>query len=160
MFAVRDAGKHHPMAVGDVMRFDQPDNVCFGCSPHNPSGLGLDFTVAGPGKVERRYTAPPHVCGAPGVVHGGIQAVLLDEAVGFAIHAHHDEGDDRDGELLDVVTVEFDLRYRRPVHAGVEVLIRGEVVRAEGRDYVVLADILDADGAVLTTATARWRRLR
>jgi hypothetical protein len=30
------------------------------------------------------YTAEEHLCGADGVVHGGIQATLLDEACGFS----------------------------------------------------------------------------
>ena len=50
---------------------DRPDNVCFGCSPWNERGLQLEFTQHPDGLVESPYTAPPHFCGAEGVIHGG-----------------------------------------------------------------------------------------
>jgi acyl-coenzyme A thioesterase PaaI-like protein len=43
-------------------------------------------------------------------VHGGIQAALLDETLGFAAHAARGP----DGPDFDIVTVEFSLRYRWP----------------------------------------------
>jgi uncharacterized protein (TIGR00369 family) len=148
------------MAIGDRLRFDDPENLCFGCSPHNERGMRVHFIHVEPSAVETRYVAPDHTCGAPGIVHGGIQAVLLDEAVGFAIHAHDGNFDTgTDPGIAPVVTMEFDLRYRRPVRAGVELTLRGEVLRTEGRDYHAAAEIRDADGEVLTSATARWRRL-
>lgn len=144
------------MVIGQEIAFADPDNVCFGCSPHNEHGLQLRFTHVGPGCVETEYRAPAHTCGAPGVVHGGIQAVLLDEAIGFAIHAH--DADDSN-TIQPIVTMEFDLRYRRPVGVGAALTLRAEVVRAQGRDYLAVGEILDADGEVLTSATARWRRI-
>jgi acyl-coenzyme A thioesterase PaaI-like protein len=152
------------MAIGDLMRFDFPDNMCFGCSPHNERGLQLTFTQVSASGVAARYSAPAHVCGAPGVLHGGVQAAILDEAVGFAVHAHQDSIGDPDtadeAAWQRVVTVEFDLRYRKPVPVGIEVGVRAEVVRVSGRDYLAVAEILGDDDEVLTAATAKWRRLR
>ncbi len=151
------------MAIGDVMRFDFPDNMCFGCSPHNERGLQPSFTHVSTSGVAGRYTAPAHVCGAPGVIHGGVQASILDEAIGFAVHAHQESiGDDDtsdDAAWQHVVTVEFDLRYRRPAPVGVELDVRAEVVRVSGRDYLAVAEIVGQDDEVLTSATAKWRRL-
>lgn len=148
------------MVIGAELVFDDPSNGCFGCSPHNEHGLQLRFTHVEPAAVECRYTAPGHICGAPGVIHGGVQAVLLDEAVGFAVRAR--EGGFEPGAdpaITPVVTVEFDLRYRRPAPTGVELVLRGEVLRTEGRDYWAAASIRDVAGQVLTEATARWKRL-
>ena len=152
------------MPIGDQIRFDAPDNMCFGCSPHNERGLQLAFTQVAPSAVQVGYTAPDHTCGAPGVIHGGIQAALLDEAIGFAIFAHDQSSGDTSATAgaavrRNVVTVEFDLRYRRPAPVGVELTLRAEVVHASNKDYLTVAQILDAGGAVLTSATARWRRL-
>ena len=152
------------MPVGEEIRFDAPDNLCFGCSPHNERGLQLAFIRVGDGAVQVSYTAPDHTCGAPGVIHGGIQAALLDEAIGFAVYAHdHPPGTPgaTGGALArrKVVTVEFDLRYRRPAPVGVPLTVRAEVVHVRDRDYLAVGEILDADDTVLTTATARWRRL-
>ena len=149
------------MVIGAELVFDDPENLCFGCSPHNERGMQVRFTHVGPSVVEGRYTAAAHTCGVPGVIHGGLQAVLLDEAVGFAIHASDGGFDTDDGvEIAPVVTVEFDLRYRRPAPTGVELVLRGEVLRTEGRDYWAAASIRDVDGQVLTEATARWKRIR
>ena len=132
---------------------DRPGNVCFGCSPWNERGLRMRFRHVEPGVVESPYTAAEHLCGAPGVVHGGIQAVLLDEAMGVAIH-----GRDENDETF-VVTAEFKLRYRRPVPTGVPLVVRGRLVRREGRDCFVEGAILDESGARLTIAEARWRQV-
>jgi uncharacterized protein (TIGR00369 family) len=147
------------MVIGAELVFDDPENQCFGCSPHNERGLQVRFTHVEPSVVEGRYSAAAHTCGVPGVIHGGVQAVLLDEAVGFAIRASDGGFDGEDAEIALVVTVEFDLRYRRPAPTGVELVLRGEVLRTEGRDYFAEASIRDASGQVLTEATARWRRL-
>lgn len=55
--------------------------------------------------------------------------------------------------------MQADLRYRRPVPTGVEVGIHAEVVRVSDRDYLAVAEIVDDSGDVLTSATAKWRRL-
>lgn len=126
-------------------------NRCFGCSPHNERGLRMTFVETAAGEAESRYVAPEHLCGAPGVVHGGVQATLLDEAMGIAARAG--------GEEIDLVTVDFELRYRRPVPTGVPLRVRGRLVRAEGRDHFVEGEILGPDDERLTRATARWRRV-
>ena len=150
------------MPIGDVIRFDAPDNVCFGCSPHNDRGLQLAFTQVSASGVETAYTAPDHTCGAPGVIHGGVQAALLDEAIGFAVFAHDQSVEGAEIAAVvrrDVVTVEFDLRYRRPARTGVELVLQAEVVHVNGKDYLAVGQILDGDGVLLTSATARWRRM-
>ncbi|HJO23993.1 MAG: PaaI family thioesterase [Myxococcota bacterium] len=131
---------------------DQPNNTCFGCSPHNASGLKMSFFELAPGQVESHCTIAPEHCGAPGVAHGGIQAVLLDEAMGMAITAGSEE------EAY-VVTVEFKLRYRRPVPVGVPLVVRGDLRRREGRDAWVEGAIVDTRGVRLTVAEARWRQI-
>jgi len=132
---------------------DYPENQCFGCSPHNERGMRMRFRSVGPGVVESHHTVEEHLAGAPGVVHGGIQAVLLDEAMGVAIH-QSDGGAD-----IDVVTAEFKLRYRRPVATGVPLVVRGTLQRREGRDFWLEGAIVDASGELLTVAEARWRQI-
>ena len=133
---------------------DGPEDLCFGCGHSNEHGLKLRFIVADYGEVEAEYDAPAHLRGAPGIVHGGIQATLLDEVLGSAIHAAIDEED------LDIVTAEFRLDYRRPAPCGVVLRIRGRLVRSEGRDYWAEGEILGPDDQILTRAEARWRRIR
>ncbi len=140
-------------AVGETYVLDHPENVCFGCSPSNSRGLHLVFKRVEENAVEIAYTAVGELCGAPGVIHGGIQAVLIDEAMGNASHSCFEDDDPS------VVTVEFSLRYRRPALAHVPLLIRAEIVRTEGRNVWLEGEIRSEQGEVLTTAEARWRRI-
>jgi uncharacterized protein (TIGR00369 family) len=130
---------------------DDPENGCFGCSPHNQDGLRLRFVKAQDGAVEASYTAPRKFSGAEGVIHGGIQAAMLDEVLGIA--AHVGLGD----EELDMVTADFRLKYRRPAPVGTQVAVRGRFLRLVGRDVYVEGEIVDERGETLTTAAARWR---
>lgn len=140
--------------TGDVMRFDDPGNRCFGCSPHNARGLGLSFTDLGAEGVETEYVAAPDLCGMHGVVHGGVQATMMDEAMGFAAHAAlaHEPDD------LDIATIELSLEYHRPTPTGEPIRLRARLVRSEGRDLWMEGEIRDASGRLCTKATSRWRR--
>lgn len=142
------------MATDELLDTSDPGNRCFGCSPTNERGLRMAF-VRGPepGSVECRYEADPHLCGMEGVVHGGVQAALLDEAMGFAIHAGLGE---EDGPI---VTVDFKLRYRRPVPTAAPIRVRGRMLRREGAHVFVAGEIVDAEGRVCTEAEARWKRV-
>ncbi len=141
------------MKIGEPIVFDDPDNRCFGCSPSNPRGLQLDFTCVGERAVEVRFCAEPNLCGATGILHGGIQATLLDEVLGAACHmAFRDE-------QVNFVTAEFSLRYRRPATVETVLVVRGEVLRVEGRDIWARGAIRDEVGEKLTTAEARWCRI-
>jgi len=141
--------------AGERMAFEDPANHCFGCSPHNARGLHLSFTKVDRGVVEARYVVAPELCGMEGVVHGGVQAAILDEAMGFAVHAAFD-----DPEESDVATIELNLKYRRPAPTGEVLQVRARFVRAEARDVWVTAEIRDAEGTLCTEAESRWRRLR
>jgi uncharacterized protein (TIGR00369 family) len=136
----------------ETIGVDDPDNACFGCSASNPRGLGLRFERAGPEAVETRYVAAEELCGRRGVVHGGVQAALLDEAMGFAAHAALGE--------IDLATVDLSLRYRRPTPTGEPLRIRAQLVRSEDRDVWLRGEIRDAEGRVCTEATSRWRQIR
>jgi uncharacterized protein (TIGR00369 family) len=137
----------------DVIVNDGPDDRCFGCGHRNERGLRLRFQVSADGEVRAEYTAEEGLRGAPGVVHGGIQATLLDEVLGVAVHAGAGE------EGLDVATVDFRLRYRQPARTCTPLVVRGRLLRVEGRDYFAEGEIVDAAGEVLTRAEARWRRI-
>ncbi len=137
-----------------VLVNDEPENLCFDCSPHNPVGLQLVFRVHADRAVECRIPACDHWQGVPGVIHGGIQAALLDEAMGMAVHAARDTGMDR--PFPNVATADLQLRYRRPAPTTQPLRVRARVERREGRSIFVRGEIVDARDELLTSATARW----
>ena len=123
--------------------------MCFGCSTANPAGLHLRFFRDGE-SVLCEATIPPAYQGALAVVHGGIQAVLLDEvscaAAFFATGSY-------------VVTGEFAIRYRRPCPIGEPLRARAVVIADEGRYLTVHAEIrTEAAADVLTSAEGKFYR--
>ena len=128
-----------------------PDyDTCFGCGKDNADGLRMTFEELAPGEVECHYRTPDHYRGPEGVIHGGIQATLLDEVLGMAVSSALGE------DSSDVVTASFSLRYKRPAPTEAEVVLRAHYGRAEGRSHFVTGELLDTEGNVCTTAEARW----
>lgn len=129
---------------------------CFGCGQANEHGLRMTFARYPDGTVESRHRTAPHHCGVDTVVHGGIQATLLDEVMGVA--AQLGLGDTASNAPC--VTAEMQLAYRHPVAISEEVVVRARLVDIDGRDLHVEGAIVAADGTPATTATSRWRQLR
>src|SRR2546428_9463316 len=68
------------------------DGHCFGCGPLNEEGLRLKF-VPGPDGSVAEFAAPQRYQSWSGMAHGGLVALLLDEAGGWAAwHAGHPGG--------------------------------------------------------------------
>jgi uncharacterized protein (TIGR00369 family) len=120
---------------------------CFGCGPANPSGLGLRFFETDDG-AEVEYVVPADLEGAPGIVHGGIQATLLDEAMCMTAYAKAGTG---------VVTGELTVRYLHPVPTGTPLVVAGRITETRGRSFFIAGSIrLAAGGEELTRAQGRF----
>ena len=130
------------------IRFDADRNGrCFGCGPANPAGLRLEFFETEDG-VEVEYVVPTDFAGAPGIVHGGIQATLLDEAMCMTAYAKAGTG---------VVTGELTVRYLRPVPTATPVLVAGRITESRGRSFFIAGSIrLAGSGEELTRAQGRF----
>ena len=140
---------HHTDTDGWIV-VDIPGNQCFGCGPDNPHGLRLRFRPVDAHTIEAPYCADEHLCGAPQIVHGGIQAVMLDEVMAMAVQTAYPD------EHPTIVTADFRLEYKKPVPTGSEITIRARWERQDGRSHFVRGEIEDAEGQLLTRAEARW----
>ena len=77
----------------------------------------MTFVPAGDGTSACDYVVPARFQSWKGVVHGGIVALILDEAVGWAAwHAGHPG-----------VTGKLEVRYRQPLRLGEQVHVVGRV---------------------------------
>ena len=86
--------------------------------------------------------------GGPGVVHGGVVALLVDHAMGFVANR----------ALEPAMTVRLGLRYRRPTPLGVPLTVAVRLDRVEGRKLHLSATIT-ASGEVTAEADAIFVRL-
>lgn len=92
------------------------DRKCFACGPDNPEGLRLDWQSIDSGMVAL-FSPGEKFQGWQGVVHGGILATVLDEAMTrLAILVHGP-----------AVTAEITVRYIAPALIGEPLWIRGEL---------------------------------
>jgi acyl-coenzyme A thioesterase PaaI-like protein len=120
------------------------DGGCFGCGDRNPEGLGLRF-VHDQEESWCEYQVPARYQGWQGIVHGGLIALMLDEAVGWAAwHANHAG-----------VTGRLDVRLRLPLRVGEGIRIAGRVEKIR-RTLVYTSAYVDrlGDGARIADATA------
>ena len=127
---------------------DSPRRWCYGCGEANPQGLQIEFRVEGTTAVGSFRARTLHQ-GFPGLVHGGITAAALDEAMGWAVFAAG----------IWAVTARMEVRYRQPLPLDQEITVRGEVTRDRGRRVEVVAQIHGAEGQLLAEANAVFMRV-
>lgn len=119
------------------------DGGCFGCSGDNPDGLQIRFRRRGDTVVADHVVAD-RFHGAPGVVHGGIVATLLDEiSCAASVFTRHRM----------VVTGELQIRYRRPCPVESPLALSARVVDdAHPRYLVVEAEVRSGDEVVASSS--------
>lgn len=125
-------------------------NRCFGCGGANAGGLKLEFLLAGDGSVVCLPTIPESFEGAKGILHGGIIATILDEAMSKAVRA----------KGFTAMTRQLEVGYERPVPSGVPIRVEGRVVKSEGRKHWTEARILDATAVMLAVAEGLFVEVR
>lgn len=124
-----------------------PGFNCFGCSPDNPFGLHLCFFEDGDDIVST-WTPSDSFQGWVDTLHGGIQAVLLDEICGWVVTRKLQTAG---------VTSKMETRYKRPISTrGGALTIRAHI-RDQKRNIVVIDAVLQgSDGVVCTEATCTY----
>jgi uncharacterized protein (TIGR00369 family) len=123
------------------------DYQCFGCSPHNPAGVQLQFTHHGDGLRTVFRLGRAHES-YPGVVHGGLLGVIVDEIMGNLIVL-------QTGEIP--FTTGMRLRYVLPVVVGGQYECTARVRDTGSQLIHTESEIRDEHGALVLTATASYQ---
>jgi len=125
---------------------------CFVCGQHNPFGLHLIFRIEGDAIVSDFQPRAEHQ-GFPGVIHGGIVAAILDEALGrTSVLAQHPAW---------TMTGRLEIRYRRYVPYGPLLRVRA-TLGTERRRMIQASGILtfsDDETTVLAEAQGTFLAL-
>ena len=115
---------------------------CFGCGRDNPYGLKLVFKWDG--QTARADFTPSAVFqGWPGLVHGGIMACLLDEAMGYAALF----------EVGRCVTARMQIMLKRPAMVGEPLVIAASVRRKSRKLVGTVATVTLRDGTLVAEGT-------
>jgi uncharacterized protein (TIGR00369 family) len=130
------------------MRLDpKPENPCFGCGGANPRGMQLAFEQDDARqRIVGRFRLGEEYQGGSGFLHGGIIALLLDEAMGKAarFHAAH------------AVTAELRVEYKKPIRANTDIVVEGFVTRRDGRQLYHEGEIRNEAGDLLARGEGRF----
>src|SRR5206468_1281424 len=116
---------------------------CFVCGAHNPHGLHLRFRREG-NEVLTDFVAQPHHAGFRGIVHGGIIATALDEAMFWAAATTTKRF---------CLAAELTVRFLQKVSVGQKYLIVAQLDADRGRVWRSSAELRDAAGKVCARGT-------
>jgi uncharacterized protein (TIGR00369 family) len=120
---------------------------CYACCPDNPVGLKMNFFEDGD-YVVARWKPEELLQGYKNVLHGGIQATLVDETACWTAYVK---------ARVMGFTSRIDIKYRRhvPVNKG-EITIKAKLVEKRHRIAILSVELLDPENNVCTEATVEF----
>jgi uncharacterized protein (TIGR00369 family) len=122
-------------------------NHCFGCGGANDFGMKLAFDQDNANRrVVGKFVLGPRYQGGGGNLHGGIIAVLLDEAMGKVCRFRN----------VRAVTAEMNIDFVRPIRVDQEITVEAFETAFRGRNIFQWGEIRDADGQLLARGRARF----
>lgn len=101
---------------------------CFGCAPNNEAGVKMEFYEDGD-EIVSIWKPQPQYQGWIDTLHGGIQAVLLDEICGWTVMRKLQTAG---------VTSKMETRYLKPVSTNDEFLEIRASIKSRMRNLVTI----------------------
>ena len=134
--------------MSDTIRLEpNPSNKCFGCGGDNAGGMKLTFEQDNvKRRIVGRFVLGERYQGGGGFAHGGIIALLLDEAMGKVCRFRE----------VRAVTAELSVEYLKPVSVDKEIIVEGQEARQEGRNLFLVGEIRNEAGEVLARGHGRF----
>ena len=124
-----------------------PTNKCFGCGGDNASGMKLTFEQDNANRrIVGRFVLGERYQGGAGFAHGGIIALLLDEAMGKVCRFRE----------VRAVTAELNVEYLKPVAVDKEIVVEGRETEMNGRNLFMTGEIRNGNGDVLARGKGRF----
>jgi len=125
----------------------RPRNRCFGCGKDNAGGMKLKFVIDDENRrVHGSFRLPGRYEGPPAHAHGGIVALLIDEAMGKLNRP----------ENIVALTAEMSIHYVRPVPLRKKITIEAHPTEHNGRNYWRECTIRDEHGNLLARGKGRF----
>ena len=134
--------------MSETIRLEpNPTNKCFGCGGDNSGGMKLTFEQDNANrKIIGRFVLGERYQGGAGFAHGGIIALLLDEAMGKVCRFRE----------VRAVTAELSVEYLKPVAVDKEIVVEGRETEMSGRNLFISGEIRNDKGDVLARGKGRF----
>ena len=120
---------------------------CFACGQDNPVGLRLRFVSEGD-TVRAEFTPGSEYQGYEGVLHGGIVAAALDDAMAQLFHRRGQESR----------TARLEVRFRREAPVGRPLIVTARLAAARTKLFTAEAALSLPDGTRLAEAKGTFFR--
>jgi uncharacterized protein (TIGR00369 family) len=121
---------------------------CLVCGRANPHGLHLSLHVnPATGIVTTTFTPTQNHIGFEGIIHGGILATVLDEAMVWAATWS--------GKRF-CVCGELTVRFRESAPVGESLTATAQIEQARGRLITITSEIKRADGSLIASASGKY----
>jgi len=135
----------------DIVNRQKISKNCFVCGVENDLGLKTKFYETSSEEIIAVFTPNDKLQSYPNILHGGISATILDETIGRALMIKY--GADSFG-----VTVELNLRYKKPVPLNQELKVVARVTSDRGRLFEGSGELILPNGDVAVTAKGKYMK--
>lgn len=122
---------------------------CMVCGVENDFGLKARFHETDEKEVIALFTPRKVHQSYPQITHGGVTAAILDETIGRAIMCHY-------GKTSFGVTVELNVKYKRPIPYDVELKAVGRITKNSGRIFEGTGELYLPDGTLAALAEGKY----
>ena len=120
---------------------------CFGCSPGNPIGLQMQFYEEEE-LIRCEWEPGTDYQGFHNVLHGGIQATLMDEIASWVVFMKLDTAG---------VTYRMNTLYRKPVLITLgRITLRARLTESNRRIATIQVELLDGEGKVCSESEVEY----
>ena len=126
---------------------DVPNYNCIGCSPHHPFGFHLQFYEDGD-TIICHWKPTQNYQGWINTVHGGVQALLLDEICGWTV-----------SRMMQTVgvTTRMETKYLKPALTTDPLFTLRARITGQKRNIVTVhATLTNSEGVLCTEATCDY----
>lgn len=99
-----------------------------------------------PGAMEVRFVTRPEMANPAGLLHGGMQAAMMDDVIGMTSATLEEEGF--------MLSIDLHVNYLGKIEVGQSVLARARFVRQGRRVAHAVCELLDEQGKVVSRCDA------
>ena len=131
----------------------QPNSkMCLVCGLKNPFGLHTTFFELDNNELLAIFTPREEHQSYPERLHGGITSTILDETMGRAIMI-------KSGGEVWGVTVELNIRFKKPVPLNQELRVVGRITKDSNRFFEGTGELLLEDGTVAAQGHGKYLKV-
>jgi acyl-coenzyme A thioesterase PaaI-like protein len=131
----------------------QPNSkMCLVCGLKNPFGLHTTFFELDNNELLAIFTPREEHQSYPERLHGGITSTILDETMGRAIMI-------KSGGEVWGVTVELNIRFKKPVPLDQELRVVGRIIKDSNRFFEGTGELLLEDGTVAAQGHGKYLKV-